>query len=54
MQDLLLLRPPPKELLEKGPPASIVSALQQFEAKRLRSAAEAEAFALNVGIKLPT
>ena len=54
MQDLLLLRPPPKELLEKGPPASIVSALQQFEAKRLRSVAEAEAFALDVGIELPT
>jgi len=53
MQDLLLLRPPPKELLDKGPPQSIVSALQQFEAKRLTSVAEAEAFALRVGIEVP-
>ena len=53
MQDLLLLRPPPRELLDKGPPRSIVSALQQFEAKRLTSVTAAEAFALRVGIELP-
>jgi hypothetical protein len=53
MQDLLLLRPPPRELLDKGPPQSILSALQQFEAKRLTSVAEAEAFALRVGIEVP-
>ena len=53
MKDLLLLRPPPKDLLDKGPPQSIVSALQQFEANRLASVAEAEELALRMGIQVP-
>ena len=53
VDDLLLLRPPPKELLEKGPPQSIMTALQQFEAKRVASEAEAETLARRMGIELP-
>ena len=33
MADLLLLRPPPRELLEAGPPADVKAALEQFESK---------------------
>ena len=54
MDDLLLLRPPPRELLEKGPPQSIMTALQQFEAKRLASELEAEAYARRIGIEVPS
>ena len=53
MDDLLLLRPPPRELLEKGPPQSMVTALQQFEAKRLASEAEAEYLARCMQIEVP-
>ena len=31
MGDMLLLRPPPRELLERGPPASVRKALQRFD-----------------------
>ena len=30
MSDMLLLRPPPRELLERGPPASVKTQLQRF------------------------
>ena len=53
MQDMLLLRPPPKEFLDRGPPARIVEALAKFEAKRLRSEREALKLAADLGIELP-
>ena len=53
MKDMLLLRPPPRELLDGDPPQSIVSALQEFEVKRSASEAEAEEFALRTGIDVP-
>ena len=53
MKDMLLLRPPPRELLDGGPPQSIVSALQEFEVKRSASEAEAEEFALRIGTDVP-
>ena len=31
MDDMLLLRPPPRELLERGPPPSVVKALKKFD-----------------------
>ena len=31
MDDMVLLRPPPRELLERGPPPSVVKALKQFD-----------------------
>ena len=31
MDDMLLLRPPPRELLERGPPVSVREALRRFE-----------------------
>ena len=30
MSDMLLLRPPPRELLERGPPASVKTQLRRF------------------------
>ena len=33
MEDMLLLRPPPRRLLEAGPPASVLRALRGFEQK---------------------
>ena len=33
MEDMLLLRPPPRELLERGPPAAICEALTALERK---------------------
>ena len=53
MEDLLLLRPPPKDFFERGPPPSIVKALQQFENKRVASEAAAEALARTLRIQLP-
>ena len=53
MDDLLLLRPPPRELLEEGPPQSMVGALQQFEAKRLATEAEADDLARRMQIEVP-
>ena len=33
MEDMLLLRPPPRELLENGPPANVRHALDRFSKK---------------------
>ena len=30
MSDMLILRPPPRELLERGPPANVRAQLQRF------------------------
>lgn len=53
MEDMLLLRPPPREILEAGPPADVRVALAQFEEK-IRISTEATAsFAEKIGFALP-
>ena len=53
MEDMLLLRPPPREVLEAGPPAEVRAALAQFEEKIRVSTKATEALAEHMGIKLP-
>ena len=53
MQDLLLLRPPPRKLLEQGPPVSVRKALARFEAQIAVSKAAAEQVAMEIGMRLP-
>ena len=54
MQDMLLLRPPPRSFLEDGPPSSVRAALIQFEAKAVSSRMEAERMASLLSIPLPS
>ena len=53
MEDMLLLRPPPRELLEAGPPAEVVAALAEFEAKVADSTAAAVLLVQTFGMHLP-
>ena len=53
MADMLLLRPPPRELLEAGPPAEVRDALQQFESKIADTTAAAALLAERMGMHLP-
>ncbi len=53
MEDMLLLRPPPRELLEGGPPAHVLAALQEFEAKIASSTEGAAALADRMGMLVP-
>ena len=53
MADMLLLRPPPRRLLERGPPPSVRKALVGFESKIGDSVAAAEALAAEFGFSLP-
>ena len=53
MEDMLLLRPPPRELLESGPPVSVQKALERFEAKITESVEAAAALAEELGIPVP-
>ncbi len=54
MSDMLLLRPPPRELLERGPPESIAKALEQFAQQITTSGARAEELAATFGFRLPS
>ena len=54
MQDMLLLRPPPRSFLEDGPPSSVRAALTQFEATAASSRLEAEHMASLLCIPLPS
>ena len=45
MSDLLLLRPPPREILERGPPSSIKNQLERFETRMAASVTRVEATA---------
>ena len=54
MEDMLLLRPPPRELLEAGPPAEVKAALVQFEAKIADSSEAAAVLAQSMGMPVPT
>ena len=53
MADMLLLRPPPRALLERGPPPGVRKALEHFQAKIEVSAADADALAAELGFELP-
>ena len=53
MEDMLLLRPPPREVLEAGPPAEVRAALANFEKKTENSTEAAEELAKKMGIDLP-
>ena len=53
MDDMLLVRPPPCELLERGPPASVRAALQRFERTERDTVHEAVLLAERLGIVLP-
>ena len=53
MEDMLLVRPPPRELLERGPPASVREALQRFERVERDTVADAVVLAERLGIALP-
>jgi len=53
MQDMLLVRPPPRELLERGPPASVREALKRFDKTEQETVAEAVLLAQRFGIALP-
>ena len=53
MEDMLLLRPPPRKLLEGGPPSSVRAALASFEQKTADSTAAAELLAKAMGLQLP-
>ena len=54
MHDTLLLRPPPRSFLERGPPSSVQKALANFDAKAASSRLEAEHMASLLGIPLPS
>ena len=53
LEDMLLLRPPPRELLERGPPPHIRQALVSFEARIAESVEAAAALAAEMAIAVP-
>ena len=53
MEDMLLLRPPPRALLEGGPPASVKKASARFEGKIAESTEAASQLAASMGIRVP-
>ena len=53
MEDMLLLRPPPRDLLEAGPPPSVKRALERFEERIAASVQAATDLADRFGIRLP-
>ena len=53
MRNMLILRPPPREFLERGPPASLRKALLEFDKRAVLSRAEAEQLAAELSFVLP-
>ena len=53
MDDTLLLRPPPRALLETGPPHSVRAALERFEERIAASTDAAASLAAQFGIVVP-
>ena len=53
MKDLLLLRPPPRDLLERGPPGAILRALERFIHLERDSAVQATQLCKDLGFALP-
>lgn len=52
MEDMLLLRPPPRDLLERGPPQNVRAALERFSRKIAASRLDAEDLARELGFPL--
>ena len=53
MEDMLLLRPPPTEFLERGPPASVCEALEGLEQKIAESTEAAATLCAEMGLPVP-
>ena len=53
MSDLLLLRPPPRESLERGPPENVKKQLAIFEKRIATTTKRAEAAARRFGFDIP-
>ena len=53
MDDMLLLRPPSKEFLDRGPPQNILAALRRFESKRATTEIETIELASLFGFLVP-
>ena len=53
MSDLLLLRPPPREILERGPPPNVKKQLEKFETRIAASINRAETTARRFGFNIP-
>ena len=49
MEDMLVLRPPPRDLLESGPPQNVRNALARFTSKIAASRSDAEVLARRLG-----
>ena len=53
MSDLLLLRPPPREILERSPPPNVKKQLEKFEARIAASIKRAETTTRRFGFNIP-
>ena len=53
MENMLLIRPPPRELLKRGPPTSMRDAIKRFESTERDTVADAVLLAQRFGITLP-
>ena len=53
MEDMLLLRPPPRALLEAGPPTHVKRALERFDQQIASSTEDAETLAAQYGTPVP-
>ena len=53
MEDMLLLRPPPRSLLERGPPESVRQALRRFKEAEKNTIEYATELAGHFGMQLP-
>ena len=53
MEDMLLLRPPPREFPERGPPASVRDALEGLKRKIADSTDAAAALCAQMGFRVP-
>ena len=53
MSDLLLLRPPPREILERGPPENVKNQLEIFEKRIAASSKKVEAATRRFGFDVP-
>ena len=54
MEDMLLMRPPPREFLERGPPASVRQALGGLERNIAVNTEAAAALCAVMGLPVPT
>ena len=53
MSDLLLLRPPPREILERGPPPNVKKQFEKLETRIAAFIKRAETTATRFGFNIP-